>query len=281
MKRLTDEQLKMAVDKSTWIDASPHEWPTQEDIWLLCNAVLDSRAEVASRAQTLAEGNRASDYALDVMRRILGRQDIHGIEEGAGDVAALVNGLRGELAAAKEDASKAWGEFRALSVRAGENYHNLRMRFGAIEDRAARWEERFLSAYNLLRTTLRELGGVAEPGASLEFLEGVPDEAAAVVKSLRETEAHAAEFRDVMTKYYQNYMLDEAEDPENAACGHQQHLAAKAVGEALERTPAQSLATIQARTLRELKSRIVECDQCGEVVFWSVVENKAERLEKQ
>lgn len=95
------------------------------------------KGELASSTQTLADANRANDYVLELMRHLLARQDVHGIEEGADAVAKLVDSLTTELAAEKEKTSQAWWEFRSLSMRAGENYHNLLMRFLSIEARAA------------------------------------------------------------------------------------------------------------------------------------------------
>jgi hypothetical protein len=45
VRRLTPDQLSKAISESSFIDASPHEWPTVDMIPLLCNAVLDLAGE--------------------------------------------------------------------------------------------------------------------------------------------------------------------------------------------------------------------------------------------
>jgi hypothetical protein len=39
--RLTSEQIQRAINEAVYIDASPHEWPKEDQIPLLCNAILD------------------------------------------------------------------------------------------------------------------------------------------------------------------------------------------------------------------------------------------------
>lgn len=64
--------------------------------------------------------------------------------------------------------------------------------------------------------------------------------------------ARVAELEGVMSAYFNGYMLDEAEDEDICVDGERQHLRARAVGDALARTPAQSLAKVQAAALREI-----------------------------
>lgn len=40
--RLTLQQHQQAINEAIWIDASPHEWPTVDKMWLLCSALIDS-----------------------------------------------------------------------------------------------------------------------------------------------------------------------------------------------------------------------------------------------
>lgn len=40
--RLTLQQHQQAINEAIWIDASPHEWPTVDKMWLLCSALVDS-----------------------------------------------------------------------------------------------------------------------------------------------------------------------------------------------------------------------------------------------
>ncbi len=61
--------------------------------------------------------------------------------------------------------------------------------------------------------------------------------------------AHVERLRVAASDYYQRYMLDEAADEEHCVCGKPQHLRARAVGEAILETPAQSLAAVKAEVL--------------------------------
>lgn len=40
-ERLTFKQRQEAIDAAVWIDCSEQEWPTMDQMWLLCNALLD------------------------------------------------------------------------------------------------------------------------------------------------------------------------------------------------------------------------------------------------
>lgn len=65
--RLTIEQHQKAINEAIWIDASPHEWPTIDKMWLLCSALLDSvqmgdylrsRLAVAEAERNAARGDK-------------------------------------------------------------------------------------------------------------------------------------------------------------------------------------------------------------------------------
>ena len=56
-----DDKVRQAIEKAHWIGCSPHEWPTIDDIPLLCHALIAEH----NRATTAAEVIEACKQALD------------------------------------------------------------------------------------------------------------------------------------------------------------------------------------------------------------------------
>ena len=54
MPRLTAEQRNRAVVMAQYIDCSPHEWPTERDIPVLCHALLDALNEIGTLREAAA-----------------------------------------------------------------------------------------------------------------------------------------------------------------------------------------------------------------------------------
>ena len=83
--RLTIEQHQEAINKAVWIDASPHEWPTSDDVWLLCNALLDSVMMVDYLMRRIAELEAERDSLKVEAERLLVSKYFTRCREGAFD----------------------------------------------------------------------------------------------------------------------------------------------------------------------------------------------------
>lgn len=51
--------VKQALEKAHWIGCSPHEWPTAEDIPLLCSALIAEHERAANAADVIAACEKA------------------------------------------------------------------------------------------------------------------------------------------------------------------------------------------------------------------------------
>lgn len=153
-----------------------------------------------------------------------------------------------------------------------------------------RYRDEFRDASIALRAILTPMRGMAQNLASrLPTTDAVMkarlDLVARAEKAEAERDALAArvaELDGVMSAYFNGYMLDEAEDEDICVDGERQHLRARAVGDALARTPAQSLASCKAAALREAAKECQEVmpDDLPHLTYSQLME-MAERLEAE
>lgn len=61
---VADDKRSAAIEKAYWIYCSPHEWPTVDDIPLLCHALLEECKRSTSAAEVIA----AAEKALEVWK---------------------------------------------------------------------------------------------------------------------------------------------------------------------------------------------------------------------
>ena len=76
MPRLLEHQRTKAIVMAQYIDCSPHEWPTSNDIPLLCHALLDALEEVgALRDKLQKSGNPPPDHQPNASGRRKARRE--------------------------------------------------------------------------------------------------------------------------------------------------------------------------------------------------------------
>ena len=142
--------------------------------------------------------------------------------------------------------------------------------------RAEKAESRAAALYDTLLRTVRAFGGVAQDGVSDTFLAlGVPAEAGAVVKRLKETEAHVGELRAAIKS------IDDHLCVVNASAFPQALLSAfDVINTALAATTVGSLNRIKASAIREAVVSLgtKETYTANEVV--KIMRDKADELDR-
>jgi len=103
---MVDDKTALALAKAHWITASPHEWPTVDDIPLLCHALIKEHGRVTSAADVMSACKR---ILLDDLRNVEDEQSskiLHGVIERVSAWEAAHPSLADQLAAAQAEVAK-------------------------------------------------------------------------------------------------------------------------------------------------------------------------------
>ena len=75
----TAEDVRKALEKAHWIGCSPHEWPTVDDIPLLCHALIAEHSRAESAAEVIAACERALEDSRDAIAVLAGACQMAGV----------------------------------------------------------------------------------------------------------------------------------------------------------------------------------------------------------
>jgi hypothetical protein len=68
--RLKLDEYQLAINEAIHIDASPHEWPKEDKIPLLCNAFLDAVETIDRLSRMLKEETCCHEEAKEELKRL-------------------------------------------------------------------------------------------------------------------------------------------------------------------------------------------------------------------